>query len=249
MNFPRRGLKASLAFVCGLLPFALSGQSYGIGDQVLTIGAASFRGRPNQPVFQSDGYLYNADPNDTNGSIYEAPLRLPDGAVVTQLCASLRNAEPSPSVSLVGMAAIKLVADGSQPVYQSITFVNPSFNSGYEEFCTDPFAYAFHDDKDIDFNGPTEHVTHRLRLIMPGGATVGFGGARLIWHRQVSAAPATATFPDVPASHPFFAYVEALAASAITGGCGNGNFCPDAPLTRGQMAVFLAKALGLHWVN
>jgi hypothetical protein len=33
----------------------------------------------------------------------------------------------------------------------------------------------------------------------------------------------------------------------VTGGCGNGNYCPDAPLTRGQMAVFLAKALGLHW--
>ena len=33
----------------------------------------------------------------------------------------------------------------------------------------------------------------------------------------------------------------------ITGGCGNGNYCPDAPLTRGQMAVFLAKALGLQW--
>jgi hypothetical protein len=30
-------------------------------------------------------------------------------------------------------------------------------------------------------------------------------------------------------------------------GCGGGNFCPDAAVTRGQMAVFLAKALGLHW--
>ena len=42
-------------------------------------------------------------------------------------------------------------------------------------------------------------------------------------------------------------FVEALVASGITAGCGNGNFCPDAPLTRGQMAVFLSKALGLHW--
>jgi hypothetical protein len=51
----------------------------------------------------------------------------------------------------------------------------------------------------------------------------------------------------VPTNHPFFQFVEALAASGITAGCGNGNFCPDAPLTRGQMAVFLSKALGLHW--
>jgi len=70
---------------------------------------------------------------------------------------------------------------------------------------------------------------------------------RVYYHLQVSPAPGTATFGDVPTSHPFFQYVEALAASGITAGCGNGNFCPDQPLTRGQMAVFLAKALGLNW--
>jgi hypothetical protein len=26
-------------------------------------------------------------------------------------------------------------------------------------------------------------------------------------------------------------------------------YCPDNPVTRGQMAVFLATALGLHWKN
>lgn len=61
----------------------------------------------------------------------------------------------------------------------------------------------------------------------------------------VSPAPPTATFNDVPTNHPFFKYIEALAASGITGGCGSGNYCPDNPVTRGQMAVFLAKALGL----
>jgi hypothetical protein len=74
-----------------------------------------------------------------------------------------------------------------------------------------------------------------------------FGAVEIWWHRTVSAAPAVATFNDVPTDHPFFQYIEALAASQITGGCGNGNYCPNAPLTRGQMAVFLAKALGLHF--
>jgi len=67
------------------------------------------------------------------------------------------------------------------------------------------------------------------------------------WTRDVAPAPATATFADVPTNHLFFQYVEALAATGVTGGCGGGNYCPDAPLTRGQMAVFLAKALGLEW--
>ena len=40
-----------------------------------------------------------------------------------------------------------------------------------------------------------------------------------------------------------------MSEDAITGGCGGGNFCPNANLTRRQMAVFLAKALGLHWPN
>jgi hypothetical protein len=63
----------------------------------------------------------------------------------------------------------------------------------------------------------------------------------------VSPAPGSATFGDVPTSHPFFQFIEALVASGITAGCGGGNYCPDAPLTRGQMAVFLSKALGLHF--
>jgi len=68
---------------------------------------------------------------------------------------------------------------------------------------------------------------------------------------QVSAAPGTATFSDVPMSHPFFQFIEALAASGITAGCNLAppQFCPDAPVTRGQMAVFLSRALGLHWPN
>ncbi|MGH9380978.1 MAG: S-layer homology domain-containing protein [Thermoanaerobaculia bacterium] len=68
-----------------------------------------------------------------------------------------------------------------------------------------------------------------------------------VWRRQVSPAPANATFDDVPTTHLFFRHIEALAASGITGGCGGNNYCPNAPLTRGQMAAFLAKALGLHW--
>ena len=73
---------------------------------------------------------------------------------------------------------------------------------------------------------------------------------RVYYRLQVSPAPATATFPnDVPTSHPLFRFVEAMAASGLTGGCGAGSFCPDSPLTRGQMSVFLSVALGLHFPN
>ena len=74
-------------------------------------------------------------------------------------------------------------------------------------------------------------------------------GASIGYQLQLSPAPATATFGDVPTTHPYFRAIEALAASGITGGCGNGNFCPNQNVTRGEMAVFLARALGLHFPN
>ena len=82
-----------------------------------------------------------------------------------------------------------------------------------------------------------------------GGTTdaVRFQAVRVFYNLQVSPAPATATFADVSTVHPFFRFIEALASSGITGGCGAGNYCPDFPVTRGQMAVFLSTALGLHF--
>ncbi len=53
-------------------------------------------------------------------------------------------------------------------------------------------------------------------------------------------------FPDVPDSNIFHADISALAASGVTTGCGGGNFCPSAFVTREQMAAFMNRlgALG-----
>ena len=80
-----------------------------------------------------------------------------------------------------------------------------------------------------------------------GTNTTTLAGVILGYVLQVSPAPGTATFPDVPTSDFGFQYIEALVASGITGGCGGGLYCPDSPVTRRQMAIFIAKALGLHW--
>jgi len=49
-------------------------------------------------------------------------------------------------------------------------------------------------------------------------------------------------FADVPTDHPVAAWIKQLAAEGITGGCSNGNYCPDATVTRAQMAVFLLRS-------
>ena len=58
--------------------------------------------------------------------------------------------------------------------------------------------------------------------------------------------PCTGVFSDVPCPSLFADWIEDLAAEGITGGCGGGNYCPQNPTTRGQMAVFLAKTYGLQ---
>jgi len=56
--------------------------------------------------------------------------------------------------------------------------------------------------------------------------------------------PATgAVFPDVQAANPFARWIEELSREGVTGGCGGGLYCPDNPVTRQQMAVFLLKTL------
>ena len=57
--------------------------------------------------------------------------------------------------------------------------------------------------------------------------------------------PAAGVFADVPVSSNFAPWIEELAAEGITAGCGGGNYCPDAPNTRAQMAAFIDATFGL----
>ena len=52
-------------------------------------------------------------------------------------------------------------------------------------------------------------------------------------------------FSDVPASHWAGAWIRQLAVEGITGGCGNGTYCPEQSVTRAQMAVFLVRTFNL----
>ncbi|HYO14914.1 MAG TPA: S-layer homology domain-containing protein [Thermoanaerobaculia bacterium] len=96
------------------------------------------------------------------------------------------------------------------------------------------------------------------------GQTAGCGGGRYCPEQSVSRAemavfllrakhgpgftppPATGTvFADVPAGFWAAAWIERLAAEGITTGCGNGSYCPTNPVTRAEMAVFLARTFAI----
>jgi len=57
--------------------------------------------------------------------------------------------------------------------------------------------------------------------------------------------PATGVFDDVDLGHWAVHWIEQLAVEGITAGCGGGNYCPDAQVTRDQMAVFLVRTFEL----
>jgi hypothetical protein len=62
--------------------------------------------------------------------------------------------------------------------------------------------------------------------------------------------PACTTDPylDVPASSPFCRWIRAATSQGIVSGCGGGNYCPTAAVTRGQMSVFLVQAFRLFYI-
>jgi hypothetical protein len=56
---------------------------------------------------------------------------------------------------------------------------------------------------------------------------------------------AVGVFPDVPNSYWAASWIEQLTAEGITSGCGGGNYCPEQPVSRAQMAVFLVRTFDL----
>lgn len=64
---------------------------------------------------------------------------------------------------------------------------------------------------------------------------------------SLQAAGEPGPFADVPANHPHVGGIEAIVDAAVTAGCNpdGSRYCPEASVTRGQMATFLTRALDL----
>jgi hypothetical protein len=53
-------------------------------------------------------------------------------------------------------------------------------------------------------------------------------------------------FSDVPSGSFAAAWIEELADRGITSGCGGGRYCPNASVTRAQLATFLVNTISLQ---
>ena len=215
--------------------------AYGtLSQSTLAVWSYQFQGKdPFGDNISDDGWGYRTmtDPNDSFQFI--AGINLPGGINIEQI--ELDNCDNQAAGNLQ-LTLYDSFGDHQYNTIASVTSTNLGGGCGRNFFTiSPPYFYPV-------------NLGHYLSLYVNQSMvdpTLKFRGAMVSYRRTVSPAPGTATFNDVPTGHIFFRFVEALAASGITGGCNASPplYCPDSPVTRGQMAVFLSVALGLHHPN
>lgn len=209
--------------------------TFGTQDSILLqLPASAFVPRSSGVLFTAvePGMLFDNGGDADGGTPFWAPVNLPNGAMITSIALHYHTMGFPIAATLVAYSA------GSIPSMTDLATVSAPL-------CTTPPC-------DATVSAALNHTVNNfnsyvMHLQMTGPGTAGLYSVGIVYHLQVSPAPATATFGDVPTTSPQFRFVEALASAGITAGCGSGDFCPNQPVTRGQMAVFLATALGLHF--
>ncbi len=205
-------------------------KSYGTEDYGVTVvPAVAFYPASSGETYFTSRSLGRSGPTNTVQNFYAA-VDLPDGVVVDYI--GLNSTTDAPNA--VGAAMYVRTSSGT---LLTVGELGSTVHGWATDYNTTPF--------DFQTLPKDPFILHVQQGDFP--TLQFFGGVEVWWRRTVRPYPLAPTFNDVPVGHLFFQFIEALADSGITGGCGGGNFCPDEPVKRGQMAVFLAKALGLHW--
>ena len=208
------------------------------GERTLALNAWDF-----DPAVTSSTPLDSSNNFRTGAAVFVAGVHLPEGSQITgielygcdtDLAASMtvelqRCQEDTPAAGPSPCVAI-FQADSGVPTFTGCGFFFNTSAPVYPEL--------------VDNLGRS--YVARVNL---STSSLRFRTFRVFYRQSIGFPPANPTFTDVPATHPLFRFVEQLYAAGITGGCSASppQYCPDAPLTRGQMAVFLTQALGLNW--
>jgi hypothetical protein len=246
--------QAAEGFIHGRAP-----EQYGTRDVWTVIPLARFA--PSAWYYKYDlgcigvGHYYT-EASGQSGAAFWAGIDLPAGAEVQEICVFAYDNDPAKQLQFylgvrengdAANAANFLVVPGT------IGSTGTASTPGAVQLCVSlapPLVIRHFADADGD--GDPAWLSYNL-VVAPAFAQppnlVCWADALIRWRRIVSPPPTIATFGDVPTSSPIFKFVEALVAAGIVSGCGAGAYCPDQPVTRGQLAVFLSSALGLYWPN
>jgi hypothetical protein len=209
------------------------------------IGASNFTVRLNStaPTLAYAGNFFFNSPGSAATQRYYAQIDVEPGSLVDLITCVYNDGSATNDVSFQWYKYTTNVSTGASTAQTLASFTSTG-SAGVDFDFLDPAT----DQTISTTDGAVQLFNHYLAADVAGDTSI--NGCWIWWERQVGPAPAVATFPtDVPTSSPIFRFVEALAASGVTGGCGPGTYCPDQPVTRGQMAVFLAVALGMGFTQ
>ena len=208
-------------------------ESFGSKTQATWIGAHQF-----SPYSSSEGWsrASSAHIYSTSGTgIFCAPVRLPSGALVTKVEYYYYDAYPSFNVR---MQFWRAKSQNSQTAF--FNYIPPFlWSPGFRTGSWTPiggFRIA---------NGQGWYYVC-FDLASAAGSSHRFWGVRILWERDQGPAGGQ-IFSDVPPFHTFYQSINNLARSGISEGFLDGTYRPNQFVTRGQMAAFLARALGLYW--
>ena len=225
-----------------VLPQASGGSpnTYGASEIAAYYSAAAFIPRDSSiAYFENAGdKVITAAGGSSHGLDFAGHISLPAGAVIDSVDIFVCDTDVTNEMTAF-LTRYDTVAGHFTDVASGLTSGSPGCG---------PITLTPSSTETVDNNSNAYNVIVRF-----GAATASLSlrGARVHYHLQVSPAPAVATFTDVPLSDSAFQFIEAFNGASITVGCqapaDPPAFCPDGFVTRRQMAVFFAKALGLHF--
>ena len=222
----------------GALAQTEDAESYGTSAETLVaVDAYEFEGTDSSITTGWVPFVNRRYRTGGNNTLLIAGLDVPNGAQITKV--EITGCDQDAAATLEG-SLVECPVSGDVCTVPATAMSTPGA-PGCSTFTT-----TLQTPRTVNHSTTSYTVVVHLPTV---GPNLQFRRMAVYYKLQVSPAPATATFADVPVGSPLHRFVEALAAAGITGGCGENQFCPDANLTRGQMAVFLSAALGLHWPN
>lgn len=203
-----------------------------------TISSAAFHPLSSAEGFEPVAVISRSATGPGSEAIrFQAPLALPDGVAIERFTLSACDASATAEVT-AQILSYQIASFGT-----TVSAVRGTGVAGTPDCST--FSLTLDPAMTVD-NAGSSYVVE----ITDGDRadTTSFRSVRVEWRRQVRPADAGAEFTDVPLSDTRRRYVEAATVAGVMKPCaGATRFCPDDPVTRGQLGIILARALGLHF--
>ena len=204
----------------------------GIAVVVLAVAAVAWVAAP--AVAQGDRGAFS----DDDGAYYEVALNVLEvrGVLAGTQCEPGRICPDSPVSRSTVAVWLGRAVTGSEPAAVD--------GSRFADVDAEDWQAA-HIERLADL-GVTEGCAADPRRFCPDGPVTRAQMAAFLVRAFDLPSAGSAGFADT-GGHFFEDSIDALAAAGVTAGCGAGplRYCPDRPVSRGQMATFVARALGL----